>query len=239
MKAFILAAGKGSRLKPLTDHNPKCLLSIGGRPLLQYWLEACKLHGIREVLINLHHHAEMVVQFIQSKNWPVKIRLSYEPQLLGSGGTLVANKNFVAKEDFFGVFYADNLTNVDLTKMRTQHLQSKTLFTMGLFHAPNPKECGIATLDSNNVVTGFQEKPMQPKGDLANAGIYWTSPEIFDYCLDKIPCDLGYDILPKLIGKMQGYVIKEYLLDIGTHQNFQRAQIDVRRLHFSPVSLEG
>ena len=97
MKAFILAAGKGSRLKPLTDHNPKCLLSIGGRPLLQYWLEACKLHGIQEVLINLHHHAEKVVKFIQSKNWPIKIRLSYETQLLGSGGTLVANKNFVER----------------------------------------------------------------------------------------------------------------------------------------------
>ena len=95
------------------------------------------------------------------------------------------------------------------------------------------------TLDPNNIITGFQEKPMQPTGDLANAGIYWTSPKIFDYCLDKIPCDIGYDILPKLIGKMQGYVIKEYLLDIGTHQNFQRAQINVRRLHFSPASLEG
>ena len=239
MKAFILAAGKGSRLKPLTDHIPKCLLSIGGYPVLQYWLEACKLHGIQEVLINLHCHAEKVVRFIQSKNWPIQIRLSYEPQLLGSEGTLIANKDFVEKEDFFGIFYADNLTNVDLTKMWTQHLQSKALFTMGLFHSPNPKECGIATLDPNNIITGFQEKPMKPTGDLANAGIYWTSPEIFDYCLDRVPCDIGYDLLPRLIGKMNGYVIEEYLLDIGTHQNYQRAQNDVKQLDFSTMFLEG
>lgn len=239
MKAFILAAGKGSRLKPLTDHIPKCLLSIGGYPILQYWLEVCKLHGIQEVLINLHCHAEKVVRFIQSKNWPIQIRLSYEPQLLGSGGTLIVNKDFVEKEDFFGIFYADNLTNVDLTKMWTQHLQSKALFTMGLFHSPNPKECGIATLDPNNIITGFQEKPMKPTGDLANAGIYWTSPEIFDYCLDRVPCDIGYDLLPRLIGKMNGYVIEEYLLDIGTHQNYQRAQNDVKQLDFSTMFLEG
>ena len=88
MKAFILAAGHGTRLRPLTDHTPKCLLPVGGVPLLELWLELCRLYAIDEVLINLYVHASSVGDYLIHHQHGVRIRIMEEPQLLGSAGTV-------------------------------------------------------------------------------------------------------------------------------------------------------
>jgi mannose-1-phosphate guanylyltransferase len=226
MKAFLLVAGKGTRLRPLTDSVPKCLLPINGRPLLDIWLESCARYGIHEVLINLHHLPHLVTEYVERSPWDVRITTFLEETLLGSGGTLAANREFVNEEESFFVIYGDNLTNMDLGKMHEFHRNRGSSFTMGLFRTPTPSECGIAALNSEGLVTAFEEKPAQPASNLANAGIYITGPSIFQHIPNQRFVDFGKDVLPKLIGQMYGYDIEEYYIDIGTTENYARAQSD-------------
>ncbi|MEE8400377.1 MAG: nucleotidyltransferase family protein [Desulfobacterales bacterium] len=234
MKAFLLAAGKGTRLRPHTDTLPKCLVPIQGKPLLEIWINLLESHGITEVLVNTHHHAEKVDAFVRSKRPHTKmtIRTVYEPQLLGSAGTVAAHRDFVDEKDDFLIAYADNLTNMNLSDMIGFHSRCKTrgaILTMGLFRAPDPSACGIAVLDAEAKITDFTEKPPVPIGNLANGGIYVASPAFFDYLPDhrNNPADsvfdFGYQVFPLLLGKMYGYEIKEYLRDIGTLDAYQAA----------------
>lgn len=121
MKAFMLSAGVGSRLRPLTERVPKCLVPIGGRPLLAHWLDLLWAHGVDEILVNTHHLQEQVVDFFARASTPIRATLSYEPALLGSAGTLLANRSFFEHEDDFFVIYSDNLTDADLTALRAVH----------------------------------------------------------------------------------------------------------------------
>lgn len=227
MKAFLLAAGYGTRLRPLTNTTPKCLVPICGRPLLAWWIQLFEKYNIQEVMVNTHYLLNPVRKFISNHNKntsKVKIKEFYEPLLLGSGGTILANKNFVDGEKEFLICYADNLTNVNLENIISFHKQKNSILTMGLFHTNKPKECGIAAIDRNNLIYEFVEKPKNPKSNLANAGIYVTNNEIFNYIPNIQPCDFGKDVLAKLVNKMYGYEIKEYLLDIGNLDNYQKAQ---------------
>ncbi len=233
MKAFLLAAGKGARLKPYTDHNPKCLIPIYGRPLLEIWFDLLVRNGITEVLVNTHHQAKKVAQFIEKKRsgTQLKILSSYERELLGSAGTLLANRDFVADSNDFIIAYADNLTDIDLVSMIDFHRKCKSrgnVLTMGLFHAPDPRACGIALLDEDKRIIDFREKPQNPMSNMANSGIYVASQNVFDFFPKwekrrDIVFDLGLHVLPALIGKMHGYKIREYLRDIGTIESYNRA----------------
>ena len=109
--------------------------------------------------------------------WP-KVRVFYEEVLLGSAGTLWANKDWVGGGEAFFILYGDNLTNVDLGKMWDFHQGHGLPFTLGVFKAENPKACGIAEVDGDGVVTGFVEKPDEPKSDLAAAGVYVADSRI-------------------------------------------------------------
>ncbi len=224
MKAYLLAAGEGTRLSQLTKTIPKCLVPIKGKPLLDYWLRLCERYGISHLLLNLHHLPYLVEQFLDSASYRLKIKTFYEEKLLGSAGTIAVNRDFVVGEEAFFILYADNLTNVNLEKMRKFHMNHGGVCTIGLFKANNPKECGIAELSADGLVVDFAEKPPHPKSDLANAGVCIASPEIFDYIPKKEVVDLGFDVLPRLVGKMYGYPIREYLLDVGTWENYEKAQ---------------
>lgn len=224
MKAFMLGAGTGTRLRPLTDTVPKCLVPIQGTPLLAIWFELCRLHGIREVLINLHYLPEVVRAFIGSRDWGLRIRTVWEPTLLGSAGTVAMNRSFVAGEKRFFILYLDNLTNVDLTAMAADHDARDGCLTMGLFRTGNPRGCGIVRLDDEGRVEAFSEKPEAPDSDLANAGVYVASEALFDDIPAHVPCDFGAHVLPRLVGRMHGYLIDGYLRDIGTPEDYRSAQ---------------
>lgn len=256
MKAFLLAAGLGTRLRPLTDKVPKCLLPIGSKSLLQIWLEHLARNGVNDVLVNTHHHATQVEAFMEegtktrrleverksgseienigrlvnetSTKWP-DIELFYEETLLGSGGTVYQRRDFVDGEESFWVIYGDNLSTVNLKDMYEIHTSHHALATIGLFEVNNPQECGIVTLDDTGRVVGFEEKPANPKGNLANAGIYVLSGRVFDEARwdFSLPMDFGFHILPQLVGRMQGHRIRGYHLDIGTPENYRRAQRDL------------
>ncbi len=233
MKAFLMAAGKGTRLKPYTDAHPKCLIPIHGVPLLAYWLDIFERSAISDVLINTHHHADQVEQYIDSQRNCRQLTLHtvHEPELLGSAGTLFHNRDFVAGEPDFVIAYADNLTNLNLGKMIDFHKNIRSMegiLTMGLIKAPDPTACGIVGLDHHNRITSFVEKPREPKSDLANGGVYIAATDVFDTIESAAQkgnavLDLGYDILPQLVGRMYGYPISDFLTDIGTPQSYELA----------------
>jgi len=224
MKAFLLAAGVGSRLRPLTDKVPKCLVPISGKPLLHYWFDLFEKHGISDVLINTHYLADQVKAFVEHSSYTTSTTLFHEETLLGSAGTLRACRDFVENEDVFLICYADNLTNIDLSKMITAHQAENPILTLGLFRTPSPTQCGIVELNDSRIVIGFEEKPMAPKSDLANAGLSVATPDIFQFIPDKNPSDFGNDVLPKLVGRMKGYYISDYFIDIGTIENYEKAE---------------
>jgi len=224
MKAFLLAAGNGTRLRPLTDSIPKCLLPIRGVPLLGIWLNNCKAAGIAEVLVNTHAHAEEIRRFIAEQQSGVKIRIAEEQDLLGSAGTVSENRDFVTGEKAFFILYADVLTNIDLRRMLGFHQQKRFPATLGIYQVPDPTRCGIVTVNDDFVIQEFVEKPPQPVSNWAFAGVMIAGPELFDFLPAQRPADLGFDVLQKMIGKMAAYRISEYLLDIGTLSSYQHAQ---------------
>lgn len=223
MKAFLLSAGFGTRLKPLTDEIPKCLVPIKGKPLLEWWLELLEKHNIDEVLINLHHLPKVVENFINSYKCKIKIHLSYEKELLGSAGTLLKNEEFIINENYFYIMYADNLTNINLTDFLEKFKKSNHDFGMTLFRTDDPKSCGIAEIDKNSTIINFEEKPKDPKSNLANGGVYIAKPNIIKIIPKKEKPDIGFDLIPKLINKTYGYETNCFLMDIGTHKNLKTA----------------
>lgn len=226
MKAFILAAGHGSRLRPLTENTPKCLLPIQGVPLLEIWLEQCKAAGISEVLVNAHAHGDQVVEFAARRYAGVRIHVSQEKELLGSAGTLAENRQFVEEENDFFILYGDVLTNVDLQELLRFHRERSAAATMGVYEAAEPTRCGIVELDQRGTVRSFVEKPQEPRSNLAFAGIMVAGQEIFELIPKARPSDIGFDVLPKLVGKMAAMKICGYLRDIGTMENYNAAQAD-------------
>ncbi len=227
MKAFLLAAGKGTRLQPLTFHTPKCLVSICGKPLVEYWFDLFVHYGIDEILINTSYLSDKVREYINSHSRDLNITLTYEEELLGSGGTIKKNRDFVEGEKSFFVFYADNFTNINIEKMIKFHNSKKGDFTLALFNVPNPSDCGIVEIDDNKSILSFIEKPEKPLSNLAFAGIMLSSPELMSYFPDEEVFDLGHDVLPKLAGNASGYIIDDYLLDIGTHEKLKQAENDL------------
>lgn len=226
MKAFLLAAGLGTRLRPTTETTPKCLVEIGGRSMLDIWLDALAKAGVDEVLVNTHHLATQVETHVARRPNPPVVHLAHEPELLGSAGTLLANRDFVAGEDMFLVINADNLTDFDLGVLVDAHRAAgTTIATLSVFHARRPAECGIVEVGTDGSVIGFVEKPADPRGNLANAGMYAFHPTVIDEIRDPLPRDIGFDLLPRLVGRARAVALGNcYFLDIGTPAALERAR---------------
>jgi mannose-1-phosphate guanylyltransferase len=226
MKAFLLAAGNGTRLRPITDNLPKCLVPIQGTPMLAIWLKVCQQVGITEVLINLHAHAHVVRAFLEEDcDSTVHVRVAEEEELLGSAGTLLANRTWVASEDLFWIFYADVLHCADLTSMLRLHRDGRPVATLGVYEVPDPSRCGIVTVNSESIIEDFVEKPAKPLGNLAFSGLMIGTPELLHVIPQRVPCDIGFDVLPNLKYKMLAFPIRDYLIDVGTLENYQKAQV--------------
>ncbi len=224
MKAFLLAGGYGTRLKPLTDSIPKCLLPIRGIPMLQIWFDLCRRHGIDEVLLNLHSHAEAVRQFVEENRDGLMVHLFEEKILLGSAGTLLANRHWVSEEAAFWVFYADVLTTADMDQMLEFHRRRAQIATIGVYEVPDPTRCGIVQIDEEGIVRDFVEKPVLPSSHLAFSGLMLATPHVLDVIPERCPVDLGFHVLPRLVGRMAAYRISDFLLDIGTVETYRTAQ---------------
>ncbi len=229
-RALLLAGGLGTRLRPITDALPKCLVPIARRPLLDYWFERLAAANIREVRINTHHQYEQVRAYIRHRNDEgfFEITEAYEPVLLGSAGTVHANRDWVRAGETVLIIYADNLSDVDLSAFLTFHHSHGDPMTMLLFHTPYPEKCGIAALDCESRIVEFVEKPRQPKSDLANGGVYALTYRAWCEMADANKFDLGFDVLPSFVGRMRGFVWAGYHRDIGTLESLAQAEADMK-----------
>ena len=225
LKAFLLAAGLGTRLRPFTDSRPKCLVEVGGRTMLDRWLDSLAAAGVDEVLVNTHHFADLVAGHVAGRPARPLVRVAHEPELLGSAGTLLVNRDFVADDEMFLVVNADNLTDFDLGALVAAHRAGGAVATWSVFRAPQPSECGVVEVDEDGWVVGFTEKPAEPRSDLANAGMYAFSPEVLDEVEPPLPRDIGFDLLGRLVGRARAVGIGDsYFTDIGTPAALERAR---------------
>lgn len=225
MNCLLLAAGLGTRLRPLTESVPKCLMPINGKPLLEIWIEKLFNSKVNEVLINTHYLHKEVETFINNNKYKNKITLIYEKKLLGTAGTIIKNKQFFKNNDGI-IIHADNFFNGDLDSLIQAHNKrpKKCVATMLAFTSPSPKECGIIKIDKQNVMIDFMEKPKSPGGKLANGAIYIFENSFLNniHNIKPIPTDLSIDVLPKLKGKVFVYKTNKLLVDIGTIERYQK-----------------
>jgi len=229
--AVLLAAGMGSRLAPLTHTIPKCLVPIMGLPLLDFWIEMCVRANMSPIIINTAYLAQKVEEYVKTSTWKDMLILSHEKELLGTGGTLLAQKNVLKKGTFF-VAHADNLSFFDMEKFYTAHKTrpKHCILTAMLFKTPTPQSCGIVQLDEHGVIQAFHEKTANPHGNLANGAVYFMEPETLDILENtKKNCpDISLDLLPHCIGRMNTFYNNEYHRDIGTLKSYAQAQEDMK-----------
>jgi mannose-1-phosphate guanylyltransferase len=221
-KAVLLAAGPGTRLGTLTQKTPKCLLPVDGKPILGWWLETLARLGVTEALVNTHHLAAQVEAFASRWQCPPKLSLSREKTLLGSAGTLAANKDFIGSGPFW-IVYADTLVRADLKALAGLHEKRGATLTLGLFRAPDPKSCGVVTVDRTGKAVSFEEKPKAPKSDLAFAGVAVAEASL----LERIPpgfADLGRDVFARSLAGVYGLELDGAVVDIGTPQSYAKVR---------------
>jgi mannose-1-phosphate guanylyltransferase len=238
VRVLLTAAGVGSRLRPLTDRMPKCLVPIAGRPLLDYWFDAFEASGIRHVLINTHHLPEQVRDYLRlvSAGGRFEVSEAHEPRLLGSAGTITANKGFVPINSEALIIYSDNLSSIDLSWFLAMHRTHTDPFTMLLFRAQFPEKSGIAELPTGadpsrpQRVLSFVEKPKEPRSNLANAGLYAMTGELWHEIASWNAFDIGFDVIPRLVGRMHAIEhaqcpgVTPYHRDIGTLESLAIAE---------------
>lgn len=229
MRALLLAAGLGTRLKPLTDHIPKCLIEIGGKPLLEHWITMLYNGGVYPLLVNLHHNSDKVTNLINNSPYKEFVTTVYEDKLLGTGGTLLKNKHFFANEltESLMLVHADNLSIFNVQAFVNSHLNRPAgcEITMMTFKSPTPHTCGIIEEDERGCVQAFHEKVANPPGDMANGAVYLVEPSIFDFLasLNKEFIDFSTEVIPHYLGRIYAFHNDMFHRDIGTIESYEAA----------------
>ena len=223
MRALLLAAGLGTRLLPLTDTTPKCLVPIKGKPLLDIWCEALLAAGVTKLLINLHYKSEQVQQHLDSSKFSEFVELIYEPSLLGTGGTLLANRKFFENQDGI-LLHADNYCEANISELISAHESrpSNCDLTMLAFRTPTPETCGILEVTENKILQKMYEKSSDDHGNLANAAFYILSKKLIGELKDET--DFSNEVIPKYLGKTLVVETSETFIDIGTPESYALAQ---------------
>jgi mannose-1-phosphate guanylyltransferase len=228
MKAVVLAAGMGTRLRPHTDAMPKPMVAVAGRSLLERtvaWLEA---NGITEIAVNLHHRPEVVTH-----HFGERLHYSYEPEPLGTAGALVPLATWLGSNRFL-VLYGDNLIELDLAAMLRLHERERATTTVALFERDEVSASGVAELAGHRIVS-FTEKPEPGETDsrLVSAGLLVCEPRVTRFVEPGGSADFGHDVLPALLAAgeiVAGYVMQpgESLYWIDTPSDLARVDMLLR-----------
>lgn len=231
MKAFIMAAGVGTRLRPLTYDIPKPMISIVNKPVLEHTLELLAKYGIKEVVINLHYQGALIKKYFgNGSKWGITITYSEEKELMGTAGGVKKAESFF--DGTFLVMSGDGLTDINLRKVLNFHVRKKALATMILKQVDARFEYGVVMLSKTGRINKFLEKPNWSSvfSNTVNTGIYIFEPAIFKYIPKNKFYDFGHDLWPRLVKnkqKIYGYQMGEYWCDIGNLSEYRRAQSDV------------
>jgi NDP-sugar pyrophosphorylase family protein len=227
-QAMILAAGKATRLYPLTYDLPKVLLPVGGKPLLQHIIDWLGSHGICEIAINLHYLGEQIKEYALDQDCQ-QFAFSQEDEIMGTAGGVKKMGNFF--RDTFVVVYGDVYTNFDLSRMIAFHRKKKALATLAVYRAESASGVGVVETEDTGRITHFIEKP-EPgaiPNPLVNGGVYIMEKEVLAAIPSGVACDFAYDIFPALLTSVRGlyaYMLEpdEFIIDIGTLSGYHYAK---------------
>jgi len=235
MRALLLAAGLGTRLRPLTESVPKCLVPVAGRPPLLRNIDWLRDSGVDHVAINLHHLPEAVRGAVgDGSELGVDVFYSYEPALLGTSGAVWACRDWLAGDAFL-VVYADNVVECDLERLVALHRQTAATLTMALHFRDDVGGSGLAELDSGFRIRAFVEKPgtSAPPGGWVNAGVLVCEPRVLEQIPPARSSDFGRDVVPALLAAgelLSGYRMGagERVVWIDTPSDLARAEEQLR-----------
>jgi mannose-1-phosphate guanylyltransferase len=235
MKAMILAGGLSTRLYPLTKQVPKPLVPVAGIPNAEHLVRYLQAYGFDEIAINLHYLADAIVATLgDGSRLGVKLHYSYEPELLGSAGGVKNIERFFAGEPFL-VIGCDEVTDMRLDRVLDFHREREALATIALVECEEVDQYGVVVLDERGKIVGFQEKPAKgtERSKLANTGVYFFSPAIFEHIPAGEFYDFGKQVFPALQAageRFYGFDARgAYWADIGTPNEYRRASYDVVR----------
>lgn len=225
MKAMVLAAGLGTRLRPLTYEITKPMVPVLDRPVMEHILDLLKRHGFDEVIANLHYFPDSIKQYFGDR-----ITYRVEEELLGTAGGVRACRDFFGGEPFL-VISGDALTDIDLGALAARHASAGGIATLAVKKVPDTREYGVVLHDRDGRITGFQEKPAPEEAlsDLGNCGIYVFSPEIFDYFPERPFADWAQDVFPALLENdvpFHIHEIDEYWNDVGSLTELRQGTFD-------------
>jgi mannose-1-phosphate guanylyltransferase len=231
MKAMLLAAGLGTRLRPLTYELPKPMVPILGRPVMEHILRLLARHGFDDVIANLHYFPDLIRgRFGDGSDYGLRLAYSFEPELMGTaGGVRNARKHF--GDETFLVISGDALTDIDLTALMKTHREKGGIATLALKRVDDPREFGVVIVADDGRIQGFQEKPdpAEALSNLGNCGIYVFEPEIFDYFPETEFVDWAQDVFPALLDgdiPFHSHEIDAYWNDIGSVGEFVQGNFD-------------
>lgn len=241
MKAMLLAAGCGERLRPLTYRTPKCMLTFAGKPLLEHWIDKLSASGIRDLVINVSHLAEKVTGYFGSGDrWGVRIEYSREPALLGTAGA-VRQMRPVLGDARFLVIYADNQSDCGLREILDFHAPRRAVATMAVCRIEDPRSCGIVGLAEDGRITRFLEKPTpeQTFSHYINAGIYVLEPDIFEHIPADGTPDFSREVFPRMLrtdAPLYAFCYGGYVLKFDTFADWHQSEMWARKRQAASAS---
>jgi mannose-1-phosphate guanylyltransferase/mannose-1-phosphate guanylyltransferase/phosphomannomutase len=243
---MLLAAGLGTRLRPLTYEVAKPMVPVLGRPVMEHILRLLARHGFDDVIANLHYFPDQIERrFGDGSEWGVKLSYAFEDELLGTAGGVRNVRDHFGAETFL-IISGDALTDVDLTSLWKAHRTKGGIATLALKRVDDPSQLGVVILSQDGRIQGFQEKPdsAEALSDLGNCGIYVMEPEIFDYFPDRPFVDWAQDVFPALLEQdvaFYGHEIADYWNDIGSISEFRQGNFDALagevKVEFDPSRL--
>jgi len=227
MKAMVLAAGLGTRLRPLTEGNPKCLIPLAGLPLIDWTLRWLYRSGVTECMINVHYLANKVRQFVgDGSQYGLQVHYSDEPELLGTAGAVKKVAAFFDQP--FYVIYSDNFSQWDLKKLVDIYEKHQPAATMAVHWREDVTQSGMVELDQNNRIFRLVEKPGMEDvtSHYVNAGFYYLDPRVFNYIPDGKPCDFAFHVFPEMLrAREEMYAVKmeDPIIGIDTIDAYKKA----------------
>ncbi len=234
MKAMVLAAGFGTRLRPLTNSLPKPLLPLGPHPLLVWNLLLLRKHGISEVMINLHYLGEQIQAIIgDGSQWGLHVTYSVEPVLLGTGGGLKQVESFFEGEPFL-VVNGDTVFDLDLSAMIAHHRQADAIATMALRDDSDVEQWGVIETDSQDrvlTITGRGQSASVAREAMIRrmfAGIHVIDPVLLRHIPQGVPSSIidAYVLWLERGAMVSSYLLTGYWSDVGTPERYAQIQQD-------------